>query len=177
MLPSAFLERMKRLLGDEYEAFLASYDRPRNTGLRLNPRKHAGALPFCADRIPWEPNGHYLLPDTRPGLHPYHDAGVYYLQETEAPVDFRARADVIKLVMGEVENESHAYADDIIVTNPDDRTVSAHVPNYPESTLPATGGQGANWMLGASLTLLTASGLYLIYQALRKRREEEEAQN
>ncbi len=84
MLPSAFLERMKRLLGDEYEAFLASYDRPRNTGLRLNPRKVAAALPFCAERVPWEPNGFYLLPDVRPGLHPYHDAGLFYLQEPSA---------------------------------------------------------------------------------------------
>jgi len=84
MLPAAFLARMKRLLGDEYEAFLASYDRPHNTGLRLNPRKAAAALPFCAERVPWEPNGFYLLPDVRPGLHPYHDAGLYYLQEPSA---------------------------------------------------------------------------------------------
>ena len=84
MLPAAFLERMKRLLGEEYEAFLASYDRPRNTGLRVNPRKCAGALPFCAERVPWEKNGWYLLPDVRPGLHPYHDAGLYYLQEPSA---------------------------------------------------------------------------------------------
>lgn len=84
MLPSSFLERMKRLLGEEYDAFLASYDKPRNTGLRVNPRKGAVKLPFCEDRVPWEPNGYYLLPDTRPGLHPYHDAGVYYLQEPSA---------------------------------------------------------------------------------------------
>lgn len=84
MLPYAFLERMKRLLGDEYEDFLASYDRPRNTGLRANPLKSACNLPFCEDCVPWEPNGHYLLPDTRPGLHPYHDAGLYYLQEPSA---------------------------------------------------------------------------------------------
>lgn len=84
MLPAAFLERMKRLLGDEYEAFLSSYDRPRNTGLRLNPRKRAPALPFCAERVPWEENGWYLLPEARPGLHPYHDAGLYYLQEPSA---------------------------------------------------------------------------------------------
>ena len=84
MLPAAFLERMKRLLGDEYDAFLASYDKPRNAGLRLNPRKSAGRLPFCGDPVPWEPNGYYLLPDARPGLHPYHDAGVYYLQESSA---------------------------------------------------------------------------------------------
>ena len=84
MLPAAFLERMKRLLGDEYDAFLASYDRPRNTGLRVNPRKDAVKLPFCEVRVPWEPNGYYLLPDVRPGLHPYHDAGLYYLQEPSA---------------------------------------------------------------------------------------------
>lgn len=84
MLPAAFLERMKRLLGEEYDAFLASYDKPRNTGLRVNPRKGAVKLPFCEDRVPWEPDGYYLLPEARPGLHPYHDAGLYYLQEPSA---------------------------------------------------------------------------------------------
>ena len=34
MLPELFLARMQRLLGVEYEAFLAAYDRPRNVGLR-----------------------------------------------------------------------------------------------------------------------------------------------
>lgn len=84
MLPVGFTERMRNLLGEEeFSAFLASYDRPRNVGLRLNPSKSA-EVPFCGERIPWEPNGYYYDPAQRPGLHPYHDAGVYYLQEPSA---------------------------------------------------------------------------------------------
>ena len=42
MLPERFLERMNRLLGkEEYEQFLASYDRVRYKALRLNPLKLA----------------------------------------------------------------------------------------------------------------------------------------
>ena len=36
-LPAAFLERMKRLLGAEYDAFLASYQEEPRRGLRRNP--------------------------------------------------------------------------------------------------------------------------------------------
>ena len=39
MLPEAFLERMKNQLGEEYEAFLKSFQRPRAVALRLNPLK------------------------------------------------------------------------------------------------------------------------------------------
>ena len=35
-LPGAFMERMQRLLGGEYEAFLASYGQERQYGLRRN---------------------------------------------------------------------------------------------------------------------------------------------
>ncbi len=85
MLPKEFIERQRRLLGDEFEDFLSAYDRPRSTGLRLNPRKRTEPLPqFCGAPIPWAQNGYYLLPNVRPGLHPYHDAGVYYLQEPSA---------------------------------------------------------------------------------------------
>ncbi|MBQ8586959.1 MAG: RsmB/NOP family class I SAM-dependent RNA methyltransferase [Oscillospiraceae bacterium] len=85
MLPEGFSQRMLRLLGEEYEEFLASYERPRNTGLRLNPLKAAPlSLPFCSGTIPWEENGFYLKEGSRPGLHPYHDAGLYYLQEPSA---------------------------------------------------------------------------------------------
>ena len=34
--------------------------------------------------MPWEPLGYYYEPASRPGLHPYHEAGVYYLQEASA---------------------------------------------------------------------------------------------
>lgn len=85
MLPEAFSARMQRLLGDEYEAFLASYDRPRAVGLRMNPLRHfAGSVPYVTAPVPWAENGFYYSPDTRPGLDPMHDAGVYYLQEPSA---------------------------------------------------------------------------------------------
>ena len=85
MLPSSFLERMKAQLGDEYEDFLRSLERPRAVALRFNPLKGAQPqLPFVQDPVPWEPQGFYYDPDSRPGLHVYHEAGVYYLQEASA---------------------------------------------------------------------------------------------
>ncbi len=85
MLPEAFLKRMERQLGEEYPAFLESLERPRAVALRLNPLKgDAPFLPFVKAPVPWEPMGHYYDPAARPGLHPYHEAGVYYLQEASA---------------------------------------------------------------------------------------------
>ena len=85
MLPEAFLERMKRQLGEEFDAFLASLERPRAVALRFNPLKgDAPQLPFVGEPVPWEPQGYYYDPDSRPGLHVYHEAGVYYLQEASA---------------------------------------------------------------------------------------------
>ena len=85
MLPEAFLERMKHQLGEEYEDFLGSLERPRAVALRYNPLKGpAPTLPFVGERVPWEPEGFYYDPDSRPGLHIYHEAGVYYLQEASA---------------------------------------------------------------------------------------------
>ena len=85
MLPQAFLDRMEKQLGQEFPAFLASLERPRAVALRFNPLKgEAPALDFVGDRVPWEPMGYYYDPEARPGLHPYHEAGVYYLQEASA---------------------------------------------------------------------------------------------
>ena len=85
MLPQAFLDRMQCQLGEEYPAFLESLERPRAVALRFNPLKgDAPKLPFVLENVPWEPMGYYYDPQARPGLHPYHEAGVYYLQEASA---------------------------------------------------------------------------------------------
>ncbi len=85
MLPEAFLERMKVQLGEEYGAFLQSLERPRAVALRINPLKGLRPeLPFVLDPVPWEPEGFYYDPASRPGLHVFHEAGVYYLQEASA---------------------------------------------------------------------------------------------
>ena len=85
MLPEKFLERMKNQLGEEYPSFLESLERPRAVALRFNPLKgEQPSLPFVQAEVPWEPMGYYYDPKARPGLHPYHEAGVYYLQEASA---------------------------------------------------------------------------------------------
>ncbi len=85
MLPVEFLKRIEGQLGEEYPDFLQSLERPRAVALRFNPRKgEKVSLPFLEETVPWEENGYYYDIESRPGLHPYHEAGVYYLQEASA---------------------------------------------------------------------------------------------
>ena len=85
MLPQDFLDRMERQLGEEFPAFLNSLERPRAVALRFNPCKgERPQLSFVGECVPWEPEGFYYDSESRPGLHPYHEAGVYYLQEASA---------------------------------------------------------------------------------------------
>lgn len=88
-LPQAFRERMERLLGEEYGAFLESFDGEREQGLRLNllktdPERFKREAPFHLKPIPWAAEGYYYSREDRPGRHPLHDAGVYYIQEPSA---------------------------------------------------------------------------------------------
>lgn len=83
MLPQGFLDRVKVQLGTEYDAFLQSLERPRAVALRFRPKEQR-ALPFLGELVPWEKLGYYYDPEARPGLHPFHEAGVYYLQEASA---------------------------------------------------------------------------------------------
>ena len=88
-LPEEFKERMRQMLGEEYDAFLASYGESRRPGLRVNTlRGKAGMLEavplFGMQPIPWAPHGFYYDPLKRPGKHPLHEAGAYYIQEPSA---------------------------------------------------------------------------------------------
>ncbi|PZD95976.1 rRNA cytosine-C5-methyltransferase [Paenibacillus sambharensis] len=91
-LPEPFLEKMKRLLGTEYEEWLNTYNRRRLYGLRVNTLK-IGVDGFLAVSpfeglapIPWCPEGFYYEEEDRPGKHPYYHAGLYYIQEPSAMV-------------------------------------------------------------------------------------------
>ncbi len=92
---------MKTLLGTEYEEFINAFDtdEERHHALRINTGK-------CRDeeallnvlykplgkelseenriRVPWEQKGVYYANETAPGKHPYHEAGLYYIQEPSA---------------------------------------------------------------------------------------------
>lgn len=80
---------MAHLLAHEFPAFLASYDQPRTHGLRTNPLKIdpdalASRLEMELQPVPWAPGGFYYPEWARPGRHPYHAAGLYYIQEPSA---------------------------------------------------------------------------------------------
>lgn len=83
-LPEAFLKKMKGLLGTEYDAFLESYETERAYGLRQNPLKMTDAEETGLKSVSWCKEGYYYDPADRPGRHPYHEAGVYYIQEPSA---------------------------------------------------------------------------------------------
>lgn len=88
-LPTEFTERMKRLLGTEYKAFYESYQKEAVRGLRLNLLKGTKEeflkhSPFTLSPVLWEQNGFSYLSEEHPGKHPYHEAGVYYIQEPSA---------------------------------------------------------------------------------------------
>lgn len=89
ILPQEFKDRMRLLLGAEYEAFSKSYQSEPFRGLRVNLLKGSTEdflekNPFTLTPIPWEQNGFYYPAEEHPGKHPYHEAGVYYIQEPSA---------------------------------------------------------------------------------------------
>ena len=93
MLPELFKERMKSLLSEnEYSDFLSSFeeDDTRHHALRLNSLKVKDLLEVCGESVPWEETGYYYDAEKAPGKHPYHEAGLYYIQEPSAmaPVHF-----------------------------------------------------------------------------------------
>ena len=89
MLPTAFTERMQRLLGEEYTDFYrAMTEEPPRAGLRVNPLKMERARflqnpPFPVEPIPYTPDGFYHA-EEKIGHHPYHHAGILYSQDPGA---------------------------------------------------------------------------------------------
>ena len=92
--PQAFVERMRDWLADEADALFAAMNK-REVGLRLNPRRgDVAALRVRLSQagwetspVPWCPAGAWMPEDEiedAPGKHPYHTAGVYYLQDPSA---------------------------------------------------------------------------------------------
>ena len=60
-----FLDKMKTLLNEEYDAFIASYEQEKSLGLRLNTLKTSmtqfeGLNPFHLKSIPWVKEGYFL---------------------------------------------------------------------------------------------------------------------
>ena len=97
-LPIDFINRMEQDLGPDFHAFLRSYDENKISALRINPVKAKESTvddisDMVTTPVPWSKNGFYYDDETsRPGIHPYHAAGVYYIQDASAqlPVEMLA---------------------------------------------------------------------------------------
>ncbi len=93
MLPEEFLSAMRGLLEDEYEDFLRSFEEKPRKGLFFNMKK---ARPETIDelskrwqlrKVDWASHGYeYDESVVRPGKSPYHDAGLFYIQEPSAMI-------------------------------------------------------------------------------------------
>ena len=87
--PAAFMDRMKKQLGDSWPAFERVYDAPAVRGIRFHPEKTCSALQKIKadmERIPWEPEGYYTGPEAEWGKMILHEAGAFYLQEPSAMI-------------------------------------------------------------------------------------------
>ncbi len=94
MLPEQFTNRMKEMLKEEYEDFAACFGNDHAHSLRINPLKgtkeqYDQTSVFkerepLKEQVAWEENGFYYEDSLQPGKHPFHEAGVYYIQEASA---------------------------------------------------------------------------------------------
>src|SRR5690606_7166470 len=89
-LPAGFRERMAGLLGPETEACLEALSAP-PSGLRVNtlkvpPERLRAMAPFELVPLEYPAEGFLVAEGERPGSHPYHAAGLYYLQDPGAMV-------------------------------------------------------------------------------------------
>lgn len=93
-LPIEFEKKMKAFLGNEWDDFLYSYDNNRFQALRFNTLKVQSheeimrilmVLEISSDkRVSWANEAYYFDENVRPGKHPYHEMGLYYIQEPSA---------------------------------------------------------------------------------------------
>lgn len=95
-LPLGFIDEMKALLGSEFEAFLASFQREIRPALRPNERKitEQGLQKLLLSKypklqmshVPWTQEAFYYerLEGFQPGKLPAYLAGLFYIQEASA---------------------------------------------------------------------------------------------
>lgn len=84
-----FLENMKKILGDKFEAYLEALSLPRSRGLKINtakisPQEFEALCPFKISPVPWCEGGYFIDEDVRAAKSPLYHAGLYYLQEPSA---------------------------------------------------------------------------------------------
>ncbi len=79
-LPAPFIERTRRLLGDDYPRFAESLESESPTSIRLNPSKST-PTGTIGDPVLWAQHGFYLSSRPTFTFDPRLHAGAYYVQE------------------------------------------------------------------------------------------------
>ncbi len=89
-IPKEFLEDMKPLLGKDFPAFADEMCHGKaKKGLRVNTLKvscdtFTNLSPFALEKSPICTEGYIVSSEEHAGSHPYHHAGLYYMQEPSA---------------------------------------------------------------------------------------------
>lgn len=86
--PEAFMDRMNKLLGDEFGDFRDALNDEPIRAFRVNVNKMSvqrflGLDDLSIGRVPYVETGFYM-PDIKAGAHPFHHAGIIYVQEPAA---------------------------------------------------------------------------------------------
>ena len=88
MIPERFSDRMREMLGADFDAFEAALEAPAIRALRVNTIKTSSEkllplLPFSATPLPFAPDAYYAT-DDKVGALPCHHAGMIYMQDPSA---------------------------------------------------------------------------------------------
>ncbi len=88
-LPAAYQTRMRTLLKDDYNAYIAGLAKPAHSALRVNTSKVDVArfleiFNHNLEPVSWTRDGFYIADARDLGLHPYYHAGLFYIQEASA---------------------------------------------------------------------------------------------
>ena len=94
MMNEYFEREMKEILGDEYRDFKACESQPMFRSLRINTLKtnyEEIEKEFSVGRrTPFDHDTYYLDEGEKPGIHPWHTGGLFYLQEPSATMAVNA---------------------------------------------------------------------------------------
>lgn len=84
-LPEKFIEEIKGIIPDEYDAFLAAIEGDASVSVRLNDAK-SGAQPADLKRVAWCERGYYLNSRAPFTFDPAFHAGAYYVQDASSMI-------------------------------------------------------------------------------------------
>ena len=89
-LPQDFLDEMKKIMADDYDAFAGMTEGKPFRGITVNrlkadPERLLPLLPFETKKSPFYRDGYYICGEAQGiGNHPLHHAGAFYVQEPSA---------------------------------------------------------------------------------------------